>query len=47
MMRDLQHLQDLYFKEWDVVVNLCLVSLSDAFRDPDNVSSLLLLQFQQ
>ena len=33
-------------KDWNVVVNLGSVFLSDTFRDPNNVTTFLFLQFQ-
>ena len=33
-------------KDWNVVVNLGSVFLCDTFRDPNNVTTFLFLQFQ-
>merc|ERR1712045_803169 len=33
-------------KDWDVVVNLGSMLLSDTFRDPNNVTTFLFFQFQ-
>ena len=34
-------------EDWNVIVDLCPVSLSHTFGDPDDVPALLLLQLQE